>query len=205
MSRDAAALFGEFYAEREEARSADGSDAYRSGKASGLAARLAGTLHLVWGGDEATEIERRHVEAAIEIHGWLAAHAERIQEEMGSGGRRSLEHAIATRLKEKGLSPVTVREVWQMTKNRSDVESTDDIRRAIGKLELLGYVAEIPPAGRRRQGRPSANYAVNPELLSRDFAIESHSAAPMPKEPVTGAAVAPHAAHDWLGGLKLGD
>ena len=133
-------------------------------KFAGRTVRIAGLLHLMAGFNEYTPIHRDMMIRAIRLMNWFAVKNEQAMMGIRTESREGLLARIVRHIMEKDAKTFTAREVLLWTRGCLEVESMEDIRPALTRLEDLGYVARLDE--RSGKGRPAERFAANPILFS---------------------------------------
>ena len=133
-------------------------------KLAGRTVRVAGLLHLMAGLDERTPIHQDMMIRAVRLMNWFAVKNEQAMLAIKTESREGLLARIVRHIVEKGAKTFSAREVLLWTRGCLEVESMEDIRPALTRLEDLGYIARLEE--KFGKGRPSEKYASNPMLFS---------------------------------------
>ena len=133
-------------------------------KFAGRTARIAGLLHLMAGLDERTPIDKDMMIRAVRLMNWFAVKNEQAMLGIKTESREGLLARIVRHVVEKDAKTFTARDVLLWTRGCLEVESMEDIRPALTRLEDLGYIARLDDKFGR--GRPSERYAANPALFN---------------------------------------
>ena len=130
----------------------------------GRTIRIAGLLHLMAGLDERTPIHQDMMIRAVRLMNWFAVKNEQAMLGIKIESREGLLARVVRHIVEKDAKTFTAREVLLWTRGCMEVESMEDIRPALTRLEDLGYIARLDE--KFGKGRPSEKYASNPLLFS---------------------------------------
>lgn len=133
-------------------------------------ARIAGLLHLMAGLDEQTPIHQDMMIRAVRLMNWFAVKNEQAMLGIKTESREGLLARVVRHIVEKDAKAFTAREVLLWTRGCMEVESMEDIRPALTRLEDLGYIARLEE--KFGKGRPSEKYASNPLLFSGEMSQE---------------------------------
>ena len=136
----------------------------------GRTVRIAGLLHLMAGLDERTLIHQDMMIRAVRLMNWLAAKNEQAMLGIKTESREGLLARVVRNIVEKDARTFTAREVLLWTRGCMEVESMEDIRPSLTRLEDLGYIARLEE--KFGKGRPSEKYASNPLLFSGEISQE---------------------------------
>jgi hypothetical protein len=178
LSPPAADAFKAWAAEVEAMLSPDGRLASMTdwgGKLVGLTARLAGVLHLIEADvidPVAVPIDRKTIEAAIELARWAVPHAEAAIGLMAADDG-SLDDAVyVLRWLRQRAEPVVRRnEIGQHARARFDCDKAR-FDRALAVLVDRGWLRPIAD-NRRGPGRPSERYRCHPSIIGDRFRAPS--------------------------------
>ena len=164
LSKEALEIHGKNYTWAEfHAQNAGAMKAWWN-KFPGRTVRLVGLLHLMAGLDENTQIHKDMMTRAVRLMNWFAVKNEQAMMGIRTESREGLLARIVRHITEKDAKTFTAREVLLWTRGCLEVESMEDIRPALTRLEDLGYVARLDE--RSGKGRPAERYAANPILFS---------------------------------------
>ncbi|MCB2226205.1 MAG: DUF3987 domain-containing protein [Desulfarculaceae bacterium] len=136
-----------------------------AGKLPGLAARLAGLLHVMEHLAEAPAhaISGQTMEAALELAGALAGHALAAFGVMGTDQDQEAAKKVLAWLKCEGVDRFTARDAHRAV--RGSYPKAEQIRRGLEILEDRAFIwREVPPEKRGPGRAPSPTYVVNPKL-----------------------------------------
>ena len=136
----------------------------------GRTVRIAGLLHLMAGLDERTPIHHDMMIRAVRLMNWLAVKNEQAMLGIKTESREGLLARVVRNIVEKDARTFTAREVLLWTRGCMEVESMEDIRPSLTRLEDLGYIARLEE--KFGKGRPSEKYASNPLLFSGEMSQE---------------------------------
>lgn len=170
LSMDALETYGKHYTWAEfHAQNAGLMKAWWN-KFPGRTVRVAGLLHLMAGLDENTPIHQDMMIRAVGLMNWFAVKNEQAMLGIRTESREGLLARIVRHIVEKDAKTFTAREVLLWTRGCMEVESMEDIRPALTRLEDLGYIARLEE--KFGKGRPSEKYAANPMLFSGEVSQE---------------------------------
>ncbi|MBX3169286.1 MAG: DUF3987 domain-containing protein [Candidatus Eremiobacteraeota bacterium] len=154
--------------------------------------KLAGLLHILGNFESGAPweyaISEETVEAAIRVFSYYAEHI-RIVSGSASERRRDVRlEYVLTKIQSKAEWKQTfkARALWQLVKGRGGVQSMDDLKHDLARLEEHGFVRLLEGKGR------SLSYAVSPHLTSSEPPPRPQSAAePFAIGPKSGGTAAP--------------
>lgn len=137
------------------------------GKLVGTTVRLAGVLHLVErtgqeGRPFAAPVSRGAMEAAVRLARSFVPHARHVLAgEVGMDEEIKLARYVLRRIREADDDELTVRDLWQLTRGKAEIEEVADLRGVLARLEAhrLVRVVERESTG----GRPPSPWVrLNP-------------------------------------------
>ena len=134
------------------------------GKYRGTVARLAGLLHLAESGtQERQQIPLETLERAIVLGEYFQAQAIGVFSEMGLAGASEACRVILEWIRRNGRESFKKRELHRALDSR--FPKAEMLTEPLTLLEERGYLREAEDGFKRRIGRPTVTYEVNPAVF----------------------------------------
>lgn len=134
-------------------------------KLRGMVARIAGLLHLAEHGQEGT-VDGDTLARAILIGDWAIAHAKVAFDSMGMVADRRGARAILETIREEEKVLVKRRDLHQRLKDRKAFKRVSSLDPGLALLVAEGWLTPVAKA--KREGRPSQEFTVNPDVFSSE-------------------------------------
>ncbi len=123
-------------------------------------ARIAANLYLLEYGGDRIEIDVASMEQAVHIGRFIESHTLTVFQAMGQDPSIVTAQKVARHIVKDAVSELSRRDVMR-------IDRTVDVTDAQAAIEVMvdhGYL--IPLQSKKRRGRPSDRYAVNPAVLN---------------------------------------
>lgn len=181
LSPDAAELFRDIY-HHHEARQGKGREleviAGWASKWVGSVAKIAALLHVAQTGQLRGPIQRHTLEHARQLGEYFLAHARAAFDRMGADREVDTAKLVLSWVVKHGKLEFTKREVARGLGGRAYLKAPD-LDAPLALLEAHGYIRPDPAGveenGKRKVGRPSAIWLVNPLALETQGSVDGNS------------------------------
>jgi hypothetical protein len=181
LSPDAAALFRDIY-HHHEGRQGKGREleviAGWASKWVGSVAKIAALLHVAQTGQLRGPIQRHTLEHARQLGEYFLAHARAAFDRMGADREVDTAKLVLSWVVKHGKLEFTKREVARGLGGRAYLKAPD-LDAPLALLEAHGYIrpdpAGVAEEGKKRVGRPSAIWLVNPLALETQGSVDGNS------------------------------